>query len=271
LKRIITLTTDFGTADPYVAAVKGAILSINPEVTIVDVSHDVEPHRIEQAVFVVSSALPYFPRHSIHIVVVDPDVGTERRALVLDEGLSIFIGPDNGVLSAGLSDEVRAGATKGPSAVLVPPGKRAFSLTNPRYQLLPTSTTFHARDIFGPAAAYLSIGVTPSDFGPDVEQITVLPPFRGKQAGRGLVGRIIHIDRFGNAITTVRGEQLPLGAVRVDVGHHEIEGLSRSYADRGGPLALIGSSGFLEIALKGGSATGTLGLKLGDVVSVRAV
>jgi S-adenosylmethionine hydrolase len=272
LKRIITLTTDFGTGDPYVAAVKGAILTINRDATIVDVSHDLKAQQIEQAVFVLSSALPYFPRNSIHIVVADPEVGTERRALALVAGEVVFIGPDNGVLSPGLTDGEREGAVNGPSAVPVPTGKRAFLLTNPRYQLSPTSATFHARDIFGPAAAHLSTGITPSSFGPGVGQITALPPFRGNHVeGGSLVGRIIHIDRFGNAITTIRGEQLPPGTLRIDVRDREIEGLSRSYAERDGLLALIGSSGFLEVALNSGSAADALGVELGDLVSVRAI
>ena len=161
---IITLTTDFGLLDPYVAAVKGAILRINPEATIVDLSDGVEPQAIEQATFIVSCALPYFPRGSIHVIVVDPEVGTERRALALSTREGIFIGPDNGVLSAALSDAERERAHAGRRLVPLHAGRQAFALTNHRYQLSPLSATFHALDIFAPAAAHLSVGTKPSDF-----------------------------------------------------------------------------------------------------------
>jgi len=270
LKPIITLTTDFGTSDPYVAAVKGAILNINPDATIVDLSHDVAPQRVEQAAFILSCAFPYFPRGSIHVVVVDPRVGTERRALALLTQDGWFIGPDNGVLSPGLSDNEREGAFEGPSLVALPASKKAFLLKNLRLQLSPTSGTFHGRDIFGPAAAHLSLGVRPSDLGPSVQQITAFQPWRAAPSDDGsLVGRIIHIDRFGNAITTIRGEQLSSEEIQVSVADRKIQGLCRSYADRGGLLALIGSPGFLEVAANCGSAGEILGLRIGDVVSVR--
>jgi hypothetical protein len=272
LKPIITLTSDFGIADPYVAAVKGTILNINPNATIVDLSHDITPYRVEQAAFTVSCALPYFPRGSIHVVVVDPEVGTHRRALALLTADGVFIGPDNGILSPALSDAEREGAFDRPSLVPLPAGKRAFLLANPRFQLSPPSATFHARDIFGPAAAYISVGAEPSDLGPRVQRIAALPPFRAVSAEDGnLVGQILHIDRFGNAITTIRGEQLSSPNVRTEISGRKIQGLCRTYADRRGVLALIGSSGFLEVAVNGGSAATTLSLKIGDVVSVRIV
>jgi S-adenosyl-L-methionine hydrolase (adenosine-forming) len=272
LKPIITLTTDFGTSDPYVAAVKGAILDINADATIVDLSHDVAPQRVEQAAFIFSCALPYFPRGSIHVVVVDPGVGTERRALGLITRDGLFIGPDNGVLSPALNDDERESAFDGPSLVALPAGKKAFLLENRRFQLSPTSGTFDGRDIFGPAAAHLSLGVRPSYLGPRVQQITAFQPWRAAPSDDGsLVGRIIHIDRFGNAITTIRGDQLSSEEIQISVADRKIESLCRSYADRSGLLALIGSSGFLEVSANCDSASEILGLRIGDVISVRVL
>jgi len=270
LKPVITLTTDFGSSDHYVAAVKGVILSINPDATIVDLSHGVEPQRIEQAAFILSCALPYFPRGSIHVVVVDPEVGTQRRALALCTDEGVFIGPDNGVLSPAFSDDEREGTYDGTAVIPLTAGKQAHLLTNPRFQLSPPSATFHARDIFAPAAAYISLGAKPSDLGPSEQQATALPPFRAVSGKDGtLVGRIIHIDRFGTAITTLRREQLSVPEVVIDIAGRRIQGLCRSYADRGGLVALIGSSGFLEVAVNGASAAASLGLQVGDIVSAR--
>ncbi len=272
MKPIITLTTDFGSSDHYVAAVKGVILGINPDATIVDLSHGVEPQGIEQAAFILSCALPFFPQGSIHVAVVDPEVGTERRALALYTDEGVFIGPDNGVLSPAFSDDEREGAYNKTAVIRLTSGKQARLLANPRFQLSPPSATFHARDIFAPAAAYISVGAKPSDLGPCVQEITALPPFRAVPVDDdSLAGTIIHIDRFGNAITTIRGEQLSVPEVRIDIAGRRIQGLCRSYADRGGLVALIGSSGFLEVAVNGGSAADSLDLQIGDIVFARVV
>jgi S-adenosylmethionine hydrolase len=270
LGAIITLTTDFGISDPYVAAVKGAILRVNPDVTIIDVSHDIAPQRVGQGAFLLSCVVPYFPAGAIHVAVVDPGVGTSRRALALVSKAAVFIGPDNGVLSAGLADDEREQAGGKPRNITLPAGKQAFLISNPRFQNLPLSNTFHARDIFGPAAAYLSIGVAPSELGPGTNELVALPPFRATAARNGsLVGMVIHVDRFGNIITTVRADQLRSAAVRVNVAGREIQTLSRTYAESEDLLALIGSSGYLEIALRGRSATDALGVRIGDEVLVR--
>jgi len=267
---VITLTTDFGLSDHYVAAVKGAILSVNPGATVVDVSHDVLPQGIEHGAFLLGCAFPYFPAGSIHVAVVDPGVGTERLPLALVTADGIFIGPDNGILSAALADTCRKAAAGGALPIRLPTGAKAFVLSEARFHRSSPSDTFHARDIFGPAAGHVSLGVSPSDLGQETNDIVVLPPFRATtRAGGALAGRIIHVDRFGNVITTVRADQLPPSALRIEIGGRVIERLTRTYAEAGGLTALIGSSGFLEVAFSNGSAARELGVQSGDPVIVR--
>jgi S-adenosylmethionine hydrolase len=267
---IITLTTDFGAQDPYVAAVKGAILTINPAAQLVDVSHAIRPQAIEQAVFVTAAAWPYFPPGAIHVAVVDPAVGSQRRALALRAGTATFVGPDNGVLSAALPDKVRATAGDSPAPVGLPTGCRAVSLSNERYFRSPVSSTFHGRDIFGPVAAHLSLGVALEELGEPVQRITALPPFRARRQPDGsLRGRVLHIDAFGNLITDVRLEDLPSAKALVQVADHTIEGVSTTYEAGANLRAVTGSSGYLEIAAPGGSAAAILKADLGLPVVVR--
>jgi hypothetical protein len=267
---IITLTTDFGLQDPYVAAMKGAILAINPVARLVDVSHAIRPQAIEQAVFVLAAAWPYFPSGAIHVVVVDPTVGSRRRALALRTAGSTFVGPDNGVLSAALPDDVRAAGGNSAATVGLPARCRAVSLTNERYFRSPVSSTFHGRDIFGPVAARLSLGVPLEDLGDPVERIVALPPFRARRQPDGsLRGRVLHIDAFGNLITDVRVEDLPPGDAAIEVAGRTIQGVSASYEPGADLRAVTGSSGYLEIAAPGGSAAAVLKAALGETVVVR--
>ena len=268
---IITLTTDFGLQDPYVAAMKGAILTINPTVRLVDVSHAVRPQAIDQAVFVLAAAWGYFPPGAIHVAVVDPAVGSPRRALALRTDTAIFVGPDNGVLSAALNDDVRAAAGGSPAPIRLPAGCRAVSLTNERYFRSPVSSTFHGRDIFGPVAAHLSLGVSLEQLGEPVEQIIALPPFRARrQPDVSLRGRVLHIDAFGNLITDVRVEDLPSSNAVVEVAGRTIEGVRATYEPGPDLRAVTGSSGYLEIAAPGGSAAALLKAELGETVVVRS-
>jgi S-adenosylmethionine hydrolase len=270
---VITLTTDFGLEDPYVAAMKGAILTVNPGATIVDISHAVRPQAIVQGAFLLASAWPYFPPGSIHVGVVDPGVGTERRALAVRTPAATFVGPDNGLLSAALPDEVResARAHEQPAPVRLPAGHRGVCLTNEAYFRQPVSTTFHGRDIFGPVAAHISLGVPLEELGSPIEELLALPPFRAQRQPDGsLMGRVIHIDAFGNLVTDVRGEDLPAGRPTVEVAGHRIRELSLTYQKGAEILAVIGSSGYLEIAAPGASAAGLLGATLGMTVLVRA-
>jgi hypothetical protein len=267
---IITLTTDFGLQDPYVAAMKGAILTINPAARLVDVSHAIRPQAIEQAVFVLAAAWPYFPPGAIHVAVVDPAVGSRRQAHALRTATATFVGPDNGVLSAALSDDVRPTADDSPALVVLPGGCHAVSLTNERYFRSPISSTFHGRDIFGPVAAHLSLGVALEDLGEPVEQIIALPPFRARRQPDGsLRGRVLHIDAFGNLITDVRVEDLPSRGTIVEVAGRTLRGVSIAYEPGVDLRAVTGSSGYLEIAAPGGSAATVLKAELGLTVAVR--
>ena len=267
---IITLTTDFGLSDPYAASLKGVILSVNPDATIVDIAHSLRPQRIDQGAFILASAWPYFPPGTIHVAVVDPGVGTERRAIALATPAGAFVGPDNGILSAALADQTRERAGRGPSPVPLPPGTAAHLLTNDRFHRSPVSATFHGRDIFAPVAAHLSLGIPLDELGPETPEIVALPPFRAApQPDGSLAGRVIHIDRFGNLVTDVRAEQLPKAPVLVEIRRRRIEGLSPTYGHKRGLQAVIGSTGFLEIALREGNAARELRADIGEPIIVR--
>ncbi len=267
---VITLTSDFGLGDPYVAAMKGVILAVNPQAVIIDITHQVHPQAIAQGAFLLAAAVPYFPRGAIHLAVVDPGVGTARRALALRTPAATFLGPDNGLLSAALSQNLRAQASPSGSRLPLPEGYEAVALENRRYFREPVSATFHGRDIFAPAAAYLSLGLALSELGPPLSTIHVLPPFRAlRQAEGTLRGRVLHIDRFGNLITDIRDEDLGTGALVVEVAGQTIEGLSRTYGQGQGLIAYVGSWGYLEVALVGGSAAAALRGSVGLEVIVR--
>ena len=269
---VITLTTDFGLDDPYVAAMKGVILTISPEATIVDISHAVRPQAIEQGAFLLASAWPYFPHGSIHVGVVDPGVGTERRALAVRTPAATFVGPDNGLLSPALPDEAREAAWghDQPVPVRLPEGYRAVSLTSEAYFRQPVSSTFHGRDIFAPVAAHISLGVALEELGPPVEEVLALAPFRARHQPDGsLRGRVIHIDVFGNLVTDIRCEDLPTEGPTVEVAGRRIVGLSLTYQEDAEIVAVVGSSGYLEIAAPKASAAELLGAALGMPVLVR--
>lgn len=272
MRAMITLTTDFGTADPYVAALKGVILSINPDAVVIDVAHEVRPQNVEQGAFLLASVLPCFPPGAIHVAVIDPLVGTDRRALALVTPSGVFVGPDNGLLSAALPDSAREDAWHGPAPVSLPREMSAYVLKDPRYHRQPVSATFHGRDIFAPVAAHLSLGLDPRRLGPATSHITGLPPFRAAvHADGAMAGRVLHADGFGNLITSVRADQLRSSHVTVDILGSRVYGLAPSYADREGLVALIGSAGYLEIVASGGSAAHELGAAPGDLLTVRPV
>ena len=270
---IITLTSDFGLSDPYVAAMKGVILGINGEARLIDICHAVRPQNIQQAAFIIGTAYPYFPQKTIHLVVVDPGVGTERRALILMVPGGLFVAPDNGVLShvlqpflaANISEKCKVSLKKG-----LKPGAEidAIRITNPKYFRGTVSPTFHGRDIFAPVAASLSLGVSPGEFGEPLTSVEAIPVSRPAKLPNGsLAGHVIYIDAFGNLITDMRLEDLPSGQpVNIEVKNRFISGLRRTYADGNGLLAIIGSSGYLEIALKGGNAALLLDAQPGDEV-----
>jgi len=265
---IISLITDFGVQDEYVGLMKAVMLGIDPAAVIVDVSHTVRPGDIPQAAFLLESTYGFFPPGSIHLVVVDPGVGTSRALLYLEAHTHRFIAPDNGVLSLVMDL---------PSAVSL------RRLDNPAWRRPCVSATFHGRDIMAPAAAHLSRGADVREVGPELnlDDVTMLTDLRAEPCEDGrIAGRVVHIDRFGNLITNVdqaairKAQTVSPGRVlAVRIGDEVITGLSRTYADEdaGRPLALIGSRGYLEIAVNGGSAQLYFGIRPGDGVNLWTV
>lgn len=270
---VITLTTDFGLDDAYVAAMKGVILSINPQVTIVDLYHSIEPQNITQAAFILSTTYRYFPQGAIHVVVVDPGVGTERRAVLLITPSAFFLAPDNGVLSYVVEEFTPPGEEQ-PAAGerWLGPELRAIALSNPHFWRHPVSDTFHGRDIFAPVAAHLSLGTPATDFGDLIPTLVAIPTARAERREAGvLVGHVLHIDHFGNLITNIKREDLPRGKLFVEVAGHIVEDLSPTYAEAEELMAIIGSSGYLEVSVKNGSAARLLRAKIGDEVSITSL
>ena len=257
----ITLTTDLGLSDGYVAAMKGVMLGINPEARLVDICHTIKPQNIAQAAFVLGQACYLFPQGTVHVVVVDPGVGTERRAVVLKTGSQVFVAPDNGVLSYVVPRSLGKRGQLGPAA-------EAVVISRPQFWRPEVSPTFHGRDIFAPVAAWLSRGVPVTDFGEVIHSVTVLPLTRPRRMADGsVVGHVIHIDGFGNLISDIKRDRLPPSEpVTVKVGDYSVSGLSRTYAEGRGLVALMGSEGYLEVALRDGDASLLLGAKVGDEV-----
>jgi len=269
---IITLTTDFGLADAYVAAMKGVILNINPEARIIDVCHSIKPQNISQAAFVLSTVNEFFPQRTIHLVVVDPGVGTERRAIILRTPTADFVAPDNGVLSYIIRQSSTKPIDVSRQQIELGPGLEAVAITKPQFWQSPVSPTFHGRDIFAPVAARLSSGLLPIDFGEAIDTLTMLPLSRPSPAPDGtLAGHVLHVDNFGNLITNIKGNDLPPTnqAITIEIVNQLISGLTRTYGEGEGLLALIGSSGYLEVSLKGGNASTSLDAEVGCAVKVR--
>jgi len=252
MTRVITLTTDFGTRDAYVGAMKGVIYSLAPRALVVDITHEIQPGNVEGAAFVLESFHTYFPGGTIHLVVVDPGVGSSRRALAVESDRRIYVGPDNGVFEPVFRSEA---------------GFICYELTDSKFHLETISHTFHGRDIFAPVAAHLATGARPESLGPQVHDPVRLVKERRETAGRGyLTARVVHADRFGNLVTDITARELAaLGAensaLEVSICGVKIEGISDYYvqAPPGELLALIGSTGRLEIAACGRSAAEILG------------
>ena len=272
-RSIITLTTDFGLSEHYVGAMKGAILGVNPRAIIVDVTHDVQPQRIEEGSFLLGAAWPYFPSGTVHVAVVDPGVGGERQALVLSTPAGFFVGPDNGVLSCALPDAARPRrARRIAKRTPLPEDCIAVAITNPQYMLHPVSATFHGRDVFAPVAAHLTLGVDIDSFGERVASILALPLLRAVRKTDGsLAGRVIHVDRFGNLVTSIRAVDVGGSDVTVEIAGEVVHGLANTYGDGDDLVALIDSSGYLEVALPRGSAAELLEADLETPLSVRPV
>ncbi len=270
---IITLTTDFGASDPVVGAMKAVILGINPHATLVDITHEVPPQDISGGAFLFDTAFPYFSPNTIHVLVVDPGVGTERRPIFLQGPTGCFVAPDNGLLSYALA---RAGVflptseASSSGSVSVPSGWKAYHLTNDQYWHNPVSNTFHGRDVFAPAAAYLSRGVQPERMGAVIDTLRVFPILQPQKKHRYLTGCVLRVDHFGNLITNVPASSLAdaHGSIIVEVGGQKLHGLADSYQDGTPLLAILGSHGYLEISARSGNAAQALGLGVGAEVQV---
>ena len=271
---IITLTTDFGLSDAYVAAMKGVILGINPEAKLIDICHTIKPQNISQAAFVLSTAYHFFPQKTVHLAVVDPGVGTERRAIILRTPSADFVAPDNGILSYVVQDSSTELATDNDNLQQreLEPKLEAVAITKSQFWRTPVSPTFHGRDIFAPVAALLSLGFPPINFGEAITSLTMLPlPQPYQRPDGSLMGHILHIDNFGNLITSIKSSDLPPAKepIAIEIGGQVISELSRTYAEGRGLLALIGNSGYLEVSLRGGSASTFLDAEVGGEVKLK--
>ncbi len=253
--KIITLTTDFGLQDGYVASMKGVIASIAPEVTMVDITHLVPPQDLREAAYILKSTVPYFPRGTVHLVVVDPGVGSSRRPIAVKTSDAFFVAPDNGVLGYVLEQAKEF---------------KAVHLNNRRFCLDEVSSTFHGRDIFSPVAAHIANGIPLKDLGEPVSDIAMLKWPRPRSTESGCIeGEIVHVDRFGNLVSNIPLESIVGGRWIVRIGGRHIR-IVKSYSavGRGKTLALIGSHGFLEVAVREGSAAKMLKLEAGGRIAV---
>lgn len=261
---ILTFTSDFGVQDWFVGVVRGVVHEICPDARVVDLTHDIPPGHIVRAAFVLEAAAPDFPAGTVHLAVVDPGVGTSRRALAVRAHGQHFVGPDNGILEWALAD----------------PEREVRSLEQERWFRTPLSRTFHGRDVFAPVAARLAGGEPLASFGPVVEDpVRIARPHPRAEDGC-LAGCVAYIDRFGNVLTDITDAGLarafpdtPHERLEVVAGPRRIRGLARSYGDGpvGTVLAIVGSSGRLEIAQVGGHCAERLGLGEGDPIEVRRI
>lgn len=257
---IITLTTDYGTSDHFVGVMKGVILSINPEVEIVDICHHVLPHDILDGALTIGQAYKYFPPKTIHVVVVDPGVGTDRRPLLVAGDQHYFVAPDNGVLSS-VYDQVEA--------------LYSWNVISEHYFRHPVSKTFQGRDVFAPVAAWLSKSWQTSAFGEAVTDVVRFALPKPKVAGNKTTGVVLRIDNFGNAITNITAQDVPSlaaadGKFTIRVGSGTMNKVVGTFSNgaTGEPAAIIGSSGYLEISVNKGNAARTLGVARGAEVTV---
>ncbi|HBB88566.1 MAG TPA: hypothetical protein DC047_13220 [Blastocatellia bacterium] len=257
---LITLLTDFGNSDYFVAAMKGVILSYNPATSIVDITHDIPAQDIEAAAFTLLAAHTAFPEGTIHVAVVDPEVGSKRRAILIKAAGQFFVGPDNGIFSY-VCDEAEP---------------EVFHVNNPEYFRQPVSDTFNGRDIFAPVAAALARGIVPQKLGVEIDVFVRLPSLKPEISQSGVItGRVIHIDRFGNCVTNITQRELTDKMIddgfRLTIQNHHVETLRRFFAEEtrdNKVFCFWGSAGFLEIAVKNGSAAKQLKIERGALVVV---
>ncbi|MBV9492232.1 MAG: SAM-dependent chlorinase/fluorinase [Verrucomicrobia bacterium] len=258
----MAILTDFGVEDYFVGAMKGVILARNPNVAMVDITHAIPAQDVRAGAFTLGAYYPYFPPGSIHLAVVDPGVGSDRRPLVVEAGGHLFVGPDNGLFSLVLDRD---------------PAARVRHVTRAEYFLPNPSSTFHGRDIFAPVAAALSLGVSPEDFGPLIADPVRCPAARFEVAPDGtLLGSIIHVDHFGNCVTSFPSDQIQQWlrgkSARVRIREMEIDRLLSYYGEGSDqplkPFLIAGSAGFLEISLWCSSAAQALKIAVGEPVQL---
>ena len=255
---LITLTTDFGYQDPFVGVMKGVIAAINPRSQVIDLTHGVPSQNILAAALTLQHSVRFFVDGSVHVVVVDPGVGSTRKPILIEHEGSYFVGPDNGVLSLALEGKVP---------------DRIIELTNAKYHLEQVSNTFHGRDIFAPVAAHLSLGVAAAEFGKPLDTLVNLSMPQVLRRKNRLSGEIIYADRFGNLFTNIREHDLtglPVDRLRVALGDIQLSGLVANYArvSIGEFACLFNSWGLLEIAINKGDVMRQTGAKIGDKVTV---
>jgi S-adenosyl-L-methionine hydrolase (adenosine-forming) len=260
-RQIITLTTDYGTNDHLVGSMKGVILGINSDAEVVDITHAVAPHDILDAALIINDASRYFPSRTVHVVVVDPGVGTERRPLLVTAGSQYYIAPDNGVLSLIYEREKDALTVR--------------QITAEHYFLQPLSRTFHGRDVFAPVAAWFCKAWQSASFGEEIEDYVRLAVPKPKADGNVTKGIVLRVDTFGNLLTNLTPDEIPAlitndAKVRIKIGNKEINHLSQTFADGAAAeaIALIGSNGALEISVNKGHAAKALGVNRGSEVTV---
>ena len=263
---IITLTTDFGASSPYVAAMKGVILSINPEAQLVDISHTIPPQQVREAARVLAEVALLFPPGTIHLAVVDPGVGTSRAIVYVEIDDQRFVCPDNGLLDRLLQTDDSTTARM-PSKIV--------RITSERFFRQPVAPTFHGRDIMAPVAAHLSLGVSPMELGPRADSLEALDWPGAVKVANKIEGEVTAVDSFGNLITNITRSQLEGVPTDMQVGifcqEHETRGIFNTYAEQPAMtlIALIGSSDLLELAIVDDSAQAMLGARAGDKVEVR--
>jgi len=251
---IITLLTDFGIKDPYAGIMKGVILSINPDVTIIDITHEVEPQDVREAAFLIEEYYSYFGKGTIHVAIVDPTVGSERKPVIFEKNGYYFIGPDNGIFS-----------------LLIDTNTQFYTIENKDFIRPHISSTFHGRDIFAPAAAYLSQGKTITEFGAPLYNPVVLDNILPKIEGNVLYGEVVRFDRFGNAITNISHNLFERFTgnkpFTIRIGKMRFHSLRKSYFEEN-IICLVGSSGYLEFAIYRGNFREERNIWKGDSVTV---
>ena len=246
---VLTLTTDFGTRDHYVGAMKGAVMSVAPQVRVFDISHEIPSFDVAEGAFAIAQSFPHYPDGTVHVVVVDPGVGSARRPVAVAAGGHWFVAPDNGVLSQ----------------VLEAAGRFEAREVDLRHGLPRMSATFHGRDLFAPVGARVAIGLPFDEIGPEATALVRMDPAAASDG----CGRVLHVDRFGNLVTSFRASDLPEGA-SLALGDRTVRESARAYASMpaGRLFLIVGSSGYVEVSMNRGSAADALGVRAGEAVTL---